>query len=197
MSFHFTVHGYILKITFQVYFFFMMSAAKNRSYNVHINAVNCILCLFLCIFGCAWTAAREHPTTLSPQQRITPLTVAHTQWEDNTQSGPEGQVFPGIVTQGVLYFTSISPLFHPYFSSISPLFLLYFTSISPLFHLYFTSISPLFHLYFTSISPLFLIYSSISVNARSPLCKLLVPFLSSLRDEISSILQWYAVIHYN
>ena len=49
---------------------------------------------------CRWgaPAAREHPITLSPQQRITPHTVAHTQWGDTIQSGPEGQVFPGIVT---------------------------------------------------------------------------------------------------
>ena len=46
--------------------------------------------------------AREHPITLSPQQRIRPHTVAHIQRDYNIQCNPEGQVFPGIVTQGII-----------------------------------------------------------------------------------------------
>ena len=43
-------------------------------------------------------AAREHPITRSTPATDHTTTVAHTQWGDNIQSGPEGQVFPGIVT---------------------------------------------------------------------------------------------------
>ena len=42
--------------------------------------------------------APEHPITRSPPATDHATTVAHTQWGDNIQGGPEGQMFPQIIT---------------------------------------------------------------------------------------------------